>query len=155
MNSAETKITNKRSSNMKDQEKINYLEKEREDDVKELLRPKEEMDKLKAENESLKWANKAVRETIKQIESAQNIGASITRIQDKLNECQNILFPLRGVLTLFDFYFRNDDEVQAGAEFSEEHYLGLSEIARKAEEMIDLVQSNIATTNDSLGKLKN
>lgn len=146
---------------MKDQEKINYLEKEHEEDIKELLRLKEENDRLKERNNLLEGGTDEILK--KHWDSIQNrvnsakpdIGVNIVRIQDKLNECKYMLFPLRGILTLFMFYFGNEEQVRGGDTFSEQHYIALRELSRESVEMMNTIQNRIATiANDSLQEIK-
>jgi len=67
------------------------------------------------------------------------IVANISDAQDILFDCHNMLYPLNGILLLLKFYFNDKEEVRAGAGFSEDHYLALSELSKKAEEMVSSI----------------
>ncbi len=147
-------------NNLSIPEKIAYLEKEHEEDIKELLRLNEENNKLKCANEEMKETNENLKKHWDGIQNGiksakPDIGVNIVRIQDKLNECKYMLFPLRGILALFMFYFGDKEQVRGGDTFPEEHYIALRELSRKSIEMMDTIQNRIATiANDSLQEIK-
>lgn len=134
-----TKSKKHHSSENPLQDELNYYIKQQEDDNQDIM-------SLREENTKLKWANNEMMETL------EGEGVNIIQPLNKLGECKFMLLPVRGILTLFQFYFSDKERVQGGEAFPVEDYMALGELSGKAVEMMDSTQDQIDEVYNAFDK---